>query len=408
MTPAQSLFVRSLAASARGERLSCDTPLSDADWQEFFSLCREQHALPLAVDGVCNTSAWLALPEALRREKSRELSHQVAKQTLRTRALCRISAAAQERGLHFLLMKGIACRAIYPVPDARPSSDEDLLVPEKEYPLWAEFLSQSGFAPRGAFDPEGFECGFVSRELYVELHRLPFSPDSPLMGAFNACFAGVFENAETLELDGASVPVMAAHEHMLYLLLHAFKHLVHSGFGLRQLCDIVLWAERRGGDIRWTELAEKLEELRCARFAAAVFELGCRRFGFDGEKALLPECLSWPDAPCDALLEDMLLGGVYGGRESGRVHSATITLRAVESSRAGRRSGLLQSLFPNRKSLEGAYPFLRRAPVLLPLAWIARLGKYALGVLRRQKAPSESLRIGSRRKQLLKDLDILD
>ena len=42
------------------------------------------------------------------------------------------------------------------------------------------------------------------------------------------------------EIDG--LLAMPPHEHLLYLLLHAYKHFVRSGIGLRQFCNIGLWA----------------------------------------------------------------------------------------------------------------------------------------------------------------------
>lgn len=36
-------------------------------------------------------------------------------------------------GVQPLVMKGIVCRNLYPKPDLRPSGDEDLLIPEKDF-----------------------------------------------------------------------------------------------------------------------------------------------------------------------------------------------------------------------------------------------------------------------------------
>lgn len=40
-------------------------------------------------------------------------------------------------------------------------------------------------------------------------------------------------------------------DHLIFLLLHAFKHFISSGVGVRQLCDIALWMRRFGAQIDW-------------------------------------------------------------------------------------------------------------------------------------------------------------
>ena len=72
----------------------------------------------------------------------------------------------------------------------------------------------------------------------------------------------------------------------------------------------------------------------------------------------------------------------------------------------------LHSLFLPLHAMEGRYPYLKKAPVLLPLAWAQR----AFGYLKEQKAGKgagkgegllESVRIGEERIQLLKQYGII-
>ena len=69
----------------------------------------------------------------------------------------------------------------------------------------------------------------------------------------NIFFKDAVKNA--VEMDGFLA--MPPHEHFLYLLLHAYKHFIYSGVGIRQTCDIALWAQRYAGQIRWERLLEE-------------------------------------------------------------------------------------------------------------------------------------------------------
>jgi hypothetical protein len=173
------------------------------------------------------------------------------------------------------------------------------------------------------------------------------------------------------------------------------------------VCDIVLWGERYWEEMNWDWLAARCEQVRCLGFAAAVFAIGQRYLGLEQ----IPEPLKRENVPWQELLEDLLSGGVYGGTDLGRVHSSTVTLRAVEATYEGGRPSLARTLFPAAGQMSGAYPYLKRWPALLPVAWMQRLLRYAGEVAKGRDTnnhPTESLRIGQQRKKLLQQLEILE
>ena len=65
-------------------------------------------------------------------------------------------------------------------------------------------------------------------------------------------------------------------------------------------------------------------------------------------------------------------------------------------------------MFPSAKKLEGRYPYLKKYPILLPVAWIDRILKY-----RKETAvdggndAAESVKIGNQRIELLKKYGII-
>lgn len=105
------------------------------------------------------------------------------------------------------------------------------------------------------------------------------------------------------------------------------------------------------------------------------------------------------------LLQDMLEGGLHGAVSTTRLHSAGITMQAAEADRQGRepKPSLLPIVFPSAKSLASRYPYLRKAPVLLPLAWGRRILHYATEIRGRSdgEGTGESLLLGRKRVRLL-------
>jgi hypothetical protein len=151
--------------------------------------------------------------------------------------------------------------------------------------------------------------------------------------------------------------------------------------------------------------------MRADHFAAALFDIGKKHLGFSPEKACYPYNWQQMEINGDALLADLLYGGIYGSSDMSRVHSSNMTLNAVSADKKGKKSkgNLLKTVFPPAKSLELRFPYLRRAPVLLPVAWISRIFGYAKESLSEpESSASEIIRTGSQRIELLRHYDIID
>ena len=192
-----------------------------------------------------------------------------------------------------------------------------------------------------------------------------------------------------------------------YLLLLPIIFIFHDmeevvGFG---------WFFRRNPDLfkRFPRITKAYIGFTDMGFAAAVFQIGAQHLALDVEKAALPPQLLGEEALAEVLLEDLLSGGVFGTATRSRHHSAAITHNAVSADRTGEKPSLRQNLFPPRQALEGRYPYLKKAPWLLPAAWATRLARYSTEVLRRSDSDAaETLQIARERMELLRKLDIMD
>ena len=168
--------------------------------------------------------------------------------------------------------------------------------------------------------------------LYIELHRHLFDSAEDAHDELNHFFT----NLKTIEIDGFLA--MPPHEHLLYLILHAYKHFVQSGIGLRQFCDIGLWARTYHAEINWKLLHDQCASVHAATFAATAFRIARDYLGIEFS---LPA--PWDTSvDVEPLLHDTLCGGVYGSNDYTRLHSSTVTLNAIKASRTGEKSSVPQ------------------------------------------------------------------
>ena len=401
MTGGAECFLRALRCALRKEPAAWAEPVSDEVWRELLRLAREHSVLPLLAQATYDGGS---LPEARRRtlvSQARQLTVYQARLTAEFLLLYEYLA---EQGLRPLVMKGIVCRNLYPYPEQRSSVDEDLLIRPEELDTYHRVLTEYGLVRVEPFDADEVSYRDDGRGLYIEVHTAPFPASSKAYGDCTLLFDGVMDRSVDITIYGVSIRTLAPTDHLLYLICHAYKHFLYSGVGIRQVCDIAMFTEAYRGGIDWGRVRENCESIRVDRFAAALFGIDAKHLGF-----AVPEVFRGIEVYESDLLEDILSGGLYGTNSLDRAHSSTLTLDAVASDRSGkRRGGVLRSVFLPAAKLRGRFPYLRRYPVLLPVAW----GQRIWGYLSRRNGtaihPARSIEIGKRRIDLLKEYGIID
>lgn len=396
--------------SAALDGRECALTLAPDDWTALLRLAGEQKLLPLVYAAVRGTPGFAAVPEAVRAAARRQTMREAAAQTVHTEAFLRLYQALRAEGLAPVVVKGIVCRALYPQPELRPSSDEDLYLTAAEMPRFHAVLLRAGFV---LTEPErdyrsAHEARYVHPDtgLVVEGHWALFPTEYAVYAALNVQLPDLMQRAQDWESGGVTLRVPDVCDHLIFLLLHAFKHFISSGVGVRQLCDIALWMRRFGAQIDWQRVRAALRATHSEGFAAAVIDAGVHWFGLERAAAHIPP--DWETLESAALLADALSGGVYGSADSTRRHSCTITIYAADRAHRGGtgRASLCAALFPGREVMAGWYPYVARCPALLPAAWVQRIWRY-LRTRGKHTGAQDSLRVGAQRVELLRQYRVL-
>lgn len=407
----EALFLEAMKAALEDRTVDWDQQVSGEELKQVLTLAQMHHVLPMIFEAVYCCPGAAALDPELVDECRRATVHAVMGQAVKTEELIELYRHLCRRGVMPLVVKGLICRSLYPRPDYRDSGDEDVFCGEAAFAECQKAFVDFGMEP-GHEDHDGYEIPFYKPEglLYIELHKTLFDRHSEIFADCNRLFDRAFEHPESVTVNGVQIATLGWTDHMLYLILHALKHLLHSGFGIRQVCDMSLFANAYGDRIDWEYIRKICKEFRIEQFAAAVFAIGEKYLTFSPQKACYPE--SWRNLKVDPepLLQDLLCGGIYGSADRSRVHSSNITLNAVQADKKGKQGHkLLSVLFPPAKQLVGRFGWLRRNPWLLPVAWGLRgFGYLKEAMTRSDSSAAAVLRTGNKRVELLRQYDIID
>lgn len=309
--------------------------------QAFFDLCVKQQLtgfLYRAVQGREDIPA--EVTERVRRRYTVLVGQQVQQDFYRGEIFARLHAA----GIPYLPLKGICLRELYPASDLRFSCDIDFFYPKERRGEVNRILTDLGFCQE---KPDAHNDSFSLGTVHVE-------PHFALNNLSERCERYYEDIWQRLVTDDGIEYRFTDEDFYCFLLLHMYKHMLHGGAGVRAVIDLGLW-NRAHSTMDRNYLAKEWIEMGLSRFAYQMEHLS--RVWFCGEAG---------DADTDLLTEYILAGGAYGSLEQ----SARVSV--AEKGRGKRFSYLWRRVFPTYRQMCFRYPWLARAPILLPFCYFLR------------------------------------
>lgn len=284
--------------------------------------------------------------------------------------LRKLFAAFEAQGIDYMPLKGVRMKSLYPKPELRTMGDADVLIRLEQYDRIRPILEAQGYREKVESD---HELIWEQKGLYLELHKR-------LIPSYNPDMSAYFEDAWSLAVpEEGHCHAMCPEDEWLYIFTHMAKHYRDGGIGLRHMTDLLVF-RRAHPILNEDHIHAALEQLELTEFYSHICRLLDHWFG---------------DAPGDRLLDMMtdfiFTSGSFGTADS---HTVSMILRKLESSRLenGRLLYILQTVFPGKQVLCAQFPFLEKAPWLLPVAWFLRPFRRLMKNPRLLKQKRETLR----------------
>lgn len=420
MKAINSLFLEALRASLTANKVTWTrNQVSAEDLSALIHIASIHHVVPMIFESIYSCDAFQALHPQQVMGLRRSVTRSIMLQTMKTEEFKALFGKLKAAGFKPCVVKGVICRGLYPSPDARSSGDEDVLIRPEDFCKVHELFLEHGMAlvEEEQDIEEAYEVPYIQSngQLYIELHKSLFPPKSEAYGDMNKFFTSVHDRVQEVTVGDFQYYSMCPTDHLLYLICHSFKHFLHSGFGIRQVCDIILFANAYGKEIDWKYVLESCREIRADLFAASMFKMGEKYLVFDPDKACYSDDWRAIDVDERAMLDDLLESGVFGQSNMSRKHSSNITLNAViadkrgEKAKSGKIRNAIKAVCLPVDKLSGRFPYLKKMPFLLPIAWIQRVWIYKKETAGKQESnnAADSIKIGNERIELMRKYGII-
>ncbi len=271
-----------------------------------------------------------------------------------------LSASLAAASVDHVLFKGIVVRELYAVPALRTFGDVDLAIREEDRKKSHRLMEKLGY--QTVID-HGEVWNYKKGLEYYEIHT-DIMRNSPTSRGDQRWYFQDFWKYATKEAE--HVFRFTPEFQLIYQLAHLGKHTYGSGAGIRMYLDFAFVLKKQRDVIDWAKVLEELKKTELDQFFCLVMTATAKWFGL----ALPEEILPAEDAICEELFQYTMEAGVFGFNN--RKLSREQIRKGAEAGN-GKKNAWRKILFPRVEEIAKRYTYLKKAPFLLPIAWIDRV-----------------------------------
>lgn len=270
--------------------------------------------------------------------------------------LTEITEYLKQWNIGYRVVKGQVLATYYPSPLMRRSGDIDIFVPT-DYPTAVRQLTQL----EGITCCKGYEKGkhqvMVRGGVVLELHRNLLLLATPRhRRAWQSFVSAMLLDDTDVVINGCQVRTLPLYGHLVYVFMHLYFHLITSGVGLRQLCDLAILLQRGvKGCVDWEKVMTAVTSFGCSAAFRAVVACCVDELGVT---ASLPIMLSKEDHRWGKrVFRNILRAGNFGCarrviRTPGRLHQIETAVMVIRNSLSFLRLAPLETLMRARVIIE--------------------------------------------------------
>lgn len=338
--------------------------LQSADWRGVFKEAAQQAVLITAFDAAAAYKA--CIPGEVYMQVFQRVSRGMMNNLRVSAAQKELTTLLESKGYPCVILKGEVSAAYYPKPELRHLGDVDFLIDPAQREEIEQVLLDAGYDRSG--QDHNWHIAFKKDKAHLEMHfEIPGIPVGKVGELIRQYRKDLLASAKRIR-EGCWAP--EDDQHGLILLLHMGQHMISEGLGLRHLCDWAAFVDRTWQERFWQEdLLPLLKEIGLFRYAAVMTKLCSMYLGI-----VFPPWAQAEDELCNAVLNDILIGGNFGRKDPERSKAG---MMLAEQETAGVSHSSTEALFRKlHRATEKQYPIVKKVKILHPVLDAYRAGLY--------------------------------
>lgn len=372
MNNAEKQFVDILSAGIRGK--VADKIYENVEWDEVIDLANKHK-----VEGII----YLALRKSNLVSKVGEKRINLLKQKAaitgigQSRHISGLSIVFNkiiEENIPVIVLKGLVVRDFYPQPDQRTMSDADILVHKDDVEKVKRLLIDMGYIYLEDHKASHHIALVHHKYPVIEVHWNLFKRDG-FSNDLEHYERLIWNRAIKVNVGEAEVLSLSYEDLALHLCMHMAAHLASTGFGVRQLCDLVLLVEKKGEEIDWNSFIMKARMYGFEKFSLIMFLLCKELFQMEIPKELEVKSVN-NKKYVSALIDEIFESGVHGKKEMANQFATQVAFNFEDkdsNATLGAIKRYFRFIFPRIDDMSDKYSYAKKFKILAPIAWIHHL-----------------------------------
>lgn len=309
-----------------------------------------------------------------------------------------------ENNIEVVVLKGLVIRGLYPRPELRTMCDADLLVHKEDLKKTEKLLLDQGY--NILENSEEMHRAYYKNSTLVEVHWV--ITNEQYFEGISKIQESIWKNTVEVSVGDSKALSMDDEDIAVHLCLHMATHLINRGFGIRQICDLVLLVEQRGHLINWDSFVKKIRLCDIETFTKVIFLICNKLFNIE-----IPNQLKSNIKPSvvDDLIADIFSNGVHGKRDEA---AAMAKQMAYDKSNTDEDKSVFtkyfNALFPKVDNMSYKFDYAKKNKVLTPVAWVHHFWIWAFSseysIEDKMKFATSAMSISQKRNELIKELEL--
>ena len=406
-TQKQIIYMLSAAIRKKNVKFKSDEKIN---WNEVLEESEAHKVTPLIYSSINRAEALNIMDESTLSTLKKNVFKSSITQSSHIKNVASVLERFNNAGIPIIVLKGLVVRDYYPIPDLRTMCDADVLVHEEDLEKVSALMISLGFNQIKEKDDHGAHIVFYKGSTVFEVHWTLIN-DRFFKG--DKSFEDkLWDDAMDVTVGGVKTKSLSLEDLAVHLCTHMAVHLAYSGFGVRQLTDLVVLVEKKGHLIDWKAFLNKSKECGVYTFAIAIFNICNRLFDMEMPKEIKGE-KNIKNKYIEQLIQDIFDSGVHGKKSNDRVFAAEFAFDQGEGAADGSVSIIkkfMKLLFPPIRQMSDKYNYAKKFILLAPIAWIHHLIE---GILNKDynfsskmKMATSTVSVANKRNKLLKELEL--
>lgn len=372
MNNTQMQFVDILSAGIRGKTV--EKSYENVDWDKVLDLANNHK-----VEGIIYLSLRKSKFVAQLGEERLNILKKKAimigiEQSKHISGLSIVLNKINEADIPVIVLKGLVVRDFYPQPDQRSMCDADILVHTDDVEKVKQILMDIGYIFLEDHKASHHIALVHHRYPVVEVHWNLFKRDG-FSGEIEHYERLVWKHAININVGEANVLSLAYEDLALHLCMHMAAHLAATGFGVRQICDLVLLVEKKGEEIDWNSFIMKARMYGFEKFSLIMFLLCKELFNMEITEELNVKAVN-NKKYLQSLIDEIFEAGVHGKKEMANQFATQVAFNFEDkdnNATLGAIKRYFRFIFPRVNDMSDRYSYAKKFKILAPIAWIHHL-----------------------------------